>query len=68
MKLTNPDSVALIQETRHRQLDTAIHMELWQEAYKSSEDLHAVISINKDKEQTKKAQKPQSFVSYYDKV
>jgi len=37
--LTNIESLTLMLETRLCQLDTAINMELWQEAYKSAEGL-----------------------------
>ena len=64
-------------ETRLCQLDTAINMELWQEAYKTAEglfllfdplnfnlDLHNLMQIGKDK----KIAKPSSYANYYDKV
>jgi translation initiation factor 3 subunit A len=53
-------------ETRLVQLDTAIAMELWQEAFKSAEDLHNIMQLTKDKD--KKIVKPTSIVNYYDKV
>lgn len=55
-----------MQETRLIQLDTAIQMELWQEAYKSAEDLHNMMMLSKDKD--KKNVKPSSYVNYFDKV
>lgn len=55
-----------MQDTRLHQLDTAIQMELWQEAYKSAEDVHGMMQLSKDKD--KKMVKPGSFVNYYDKV
>lgn len=60
------ESLTFMQETRLVQLDTAIQMELWQEAYKSAEDLHNVMLISQDKD--KKIVKPASYVNYYDKV
>ena len=53
-------------ETRLIQLDTAISMELWQEAFKSAEDLHNIMQLSKDKD--KKIVKPVNYVNYYDKV
>lgn len=55
-----------MQETRLIQLETAIQMELWQEAYKSAEDLHNMMQLTKEKD--KKIVRPASFVNYYDKV
>nr|CAD2136032.1 unnamed protein product [Meloidogyne enterolobii] len=66
IKLTNIESLTLMLETRLCQLDTAINMELWQEAYKSAEDLHNLMQIGKDKD--KKIAKPSSYVNYYDKI
>ncbi|KAI1725281.1 PCI domain-containing protein [Ditylenchus destructor] len=66
IKLTNIDSLTLMQETRLIQLETAIQMELWQEAYKSAEDLHNMMQLTKDKD--KKIVRPASFVNYYDKL
>uniref|UniRef100_A0A915D5N6 Eukaryotic translation initiation factor 3 subunit A n=1 Tax=Ditylenchus dipsaci TaxID=166011 RepID=A0A915D5N6_9BILA len=66
VKLTNLESLALMQETRLIQLDTAIQMELWQEAYRSAEDLHNMMLLSKDKD--KKIVKPSSYVNYYDKL
>nr|CAD2170560.1 unnamed protein product [Meloidogyne enterolobii] len=64
VKLTNIDSLTLMLETRLCQLDTAINMELWQEAYKTAEDLHNLMQIGKDK----KIAKPSSYANYYDKI
>ncbi|PIO76700.1 hypothetical protein TELCIR_01216 [Teladorsagia circumcincta] len=40
----------MMQETRLCQLDTAIQMELWQEAYRSAEDVHGMMQLSKDKD------------------
>jgi translation initiation factor 3 subunit A len=55
-----------MQETRLIQLNTAIQMELWQEAYKSAEDLHNIMQLSKDKD--RRMVKPASYVNYYDKL
>lgn len=60
------ESLSIMQETRLIQLDTAIQMELWQEAYKSTEDLHNLMQLSKEKE--KRSIKPQSYVNYFDKL
>ncbi|CAF3804580.1 unnamed protein product, partial [Rotaria sordida] len=57
-----PETQALHLETRLVQLDTAIAMELWQEAFKAVEDIHAFTTISK------KTPRPQQLASYYNKV
>ncbi|EPB67873.1 eukaryotic translation initiation factor 3 subunit A family protein [Ancylostoma ceylanicum] len=66
VKLSSPESLSMMQETRLCQLDTAIQMELWQEAYRSAEDVHGMMQLSKDKD--KRMVKPASYVSYYDKL
>lgn len=66
VKLTSAESLTLMQDTRLIQLDTAIQMELWQEAYRSAEDVHGMMQLSKDKD--KRMVKPASYVNYYDKV
>lgn len=55
-----------MQETRLIQLNTAIEMECWQEAYKSAEDLHNIMQLSKDID--RKMVKPSSYVNYFDKL
>jgi len=62
VNLNNPDSQQMHLETRLCQLDSAIQMELWQEAYKAIEDIHGLMSI------PKKAPKPQLLANYYQKL
>jgi len=57
-----PETQVLHLETRLIQLDTAIAMELWQEAFKAVEDIHTFTTISK------KTPKPQQLASYYNKV
>ncbi|CAF4451610.1 unnamed protein product, partial [Rotaria sp. Silwood2] len=57
-----PDTQALHLETRLVQLDTAIAMELWQEAFKAIEDIHSFTTISK------KTPRPQQLATYYNKV
>uniref|UniRef100_A0A7I5E9A5 Eukaryotic translation initiation factor 3 subunit A n=5 Tax=Trichostrongylidae TaxID=6315 RepID=A0A7I5E9A5_HAECO len=66
VKLSSPESLSMMQETRLCQLDTAIQMELWQEAYRSAEDVHGMMQLSKDKD--KRMVKPASYVNYYDKL
>merc|ERR1719188_2338353 len=49
-------------DTRLVQLDAAIHMELWQEAYKAVEDIHGLMSLSK------KTYPPKIMASYYQKL
>ena len=57
--LTNPDSLQLYLESRFEQLRVACDMELWQEAYRSVEDIQGLIAIGKSKP------KPQMQCTYY---
>lgn len=66
VKLNSLESLLLMQETRQIQLNTAIQMELWQEAYKSAEDLHNIMQLSRDKD--RRMIKPANYVNYYDKV
>ncbi|CAJ0578705.1 unnamed protein product, partial [Mesorhabditis spiculigera] len=66
VKLSSPESLVLMQDTRLCQLDTAIQMELWQEAYRSAEDVHGMMQLSKDKD--RRMVKVSSYVNYYDKL
>ncbi|KAL5016137.1 hypothetical protein ScPMuIL_005726 [Solemya velum] len=62
INLNNPESQALHLETRLVQLDSAINMELWQEAFKAVEDIHGLIGLSK------KPPKPSLMSNYYQKL
>lgn len=62
INLNNPESQAMHLETRLVQLDSAINMELWQEAFKAVEDIHGLISLSK------KAPRPSLMANYYMKL
>ncbi|CAL8299677.1 unnamed protein product [Merluccius merluccius] len=62
INLNNPDSQSMHLETRLVQLDSAISMELWQEAFKAVEDIHGLFALSK------KPPKPQLMANYYNKV
>ena len=49
-------------ETRLNQLDSAIQMELWQEAYKAIEDIHGLMNLSK------KMPVPKTMANYYQKL
>ncbi len=44
---TSPETQQLNMETRLAQLDSAITLELWQEAYKAIEDIHLLMNPSK---------------------
>lgn len=48
-------------ETRLCQLDSAITMELWQEAYKAIEDVHGLMALSKKS-------RPYFMANYYQKL
>lgn len=62
INLNNPDSQAMHLETRLVQLDSAISMELWQEAFKAVEDIHGLITL------AKKQPKPSLMANYFHKL
>lgn len=62
INLNNVESQAMHLETRLAQLDSAISMELWQEAFKAVEDIYNLISLSK------KPPKPALMANYYQKL
>ncbi|KNC76162.1 hypothetical protein SARC_11328, partial [Sphaeroforma arctica JP610] len=62
INLSNPESLSLQIDTRFSQLEAAGALELWQEAFKSIDDLHKLMSMSK------KAPKPQMMAMYFDKL
>ncbi|KAF7710860.1 hypothetical protein HF521_009732 [Silurus meridionalis] len=62
INLNNPESQSMHLETRLVQLDSAISMELWQEAFKAVEDIHGLFALSK------KPPKPRLLANYYTKV
>ncbi|XP_071827297.1 eukaryotic translation initiation factor 3 subunit A-like [Apostichopus japonicus] len=62
INLNSPESQQVHLDTRLFQLETAIHMELWQEAYKAVEDIHNLMEISK------KTPKAQLMATYYTKL
>ncbi|ELU00557.1 hypothetical protein CAPTEDRAFT_162196 [Capitella teleta] len=61
INLNNPESQAMHLDTRLVQLESAIHMELWQEAFKAVEDIHGLIALSK------KPPRPSIMANYYTK-
>lgn len=60
--LSKPETQNNHLETRLLQLNYAISMELWQEAYKAVEDIYALMNLSKTKV------KPQQMFNYYSKL
>ncbi|KAI0495813.1 hypothetical protein KFK09_022118 [Dendrobium nobile] len=60
--LTAPESLQLYLDTRVDQLKIATDLELWQEAFRSVEDIHGLMSM------VKKHPKPSLMVIYYAKL
>jgi len=62
INLNNSDTQQMNLDTRLGQLDAAIQMELWQEAYKAVEDIHGLMSLSK------KVFQPKMMANYYQKL
>ncbi|KAJ2824494.1 eukaryotic translation initiation factor 3 subunit A [Coemansia sp. 'formosensis'] len=62
INLSNADTMQLFLDTHFHQLDTATEMELWQESYRSIEDIHHLI------QQSKRPVKPQAMANYFEKL
>ncbi|KAK9691948.1 hypothetical protein RND81_09G230900 [Saponaria officinalis] len=60
--LTAPESLQLYLDTRFEQLKIATELELWQEAFRSVEDIHGLMCL------VKKTPKPSLMVVYYAKL
>eukprot|EP00118_Oscarella_pearsei_P014685 m.127647 g.127647 ORF g.127647 m.127647 type:complete len:928 (+) comp37932_c0_seq24:2642-5425(+) len=61
INLNSPESLQMHVETRLMQLDTAIETELWQEAFRTIEDIHNLLTMSK------KLPKPAVVANYYTK-
>jgi len=62
INLNNADTQQMNLDTRLAQLDAAIQMELWQEAYKAVEDIHGLMAMSK------KTFQPKMMANYYQKL
>nr|CAH7733430.1 unnamed protein product [Callosobruchus chinensis] len=62
VSMSKPETQQLNLETRLHQLDFAIQMELWQEAYKAIEDIHNLMNLSK------KMPVPKTMANYYQKL
>jgi translation initiation factor 3 subunit A len=62
VKITDADTLQKFLETRFTQLYAAVQLEHWQEAYRTIEDIHAIMNMSKSRP------RPQHMSVYYDKL
>ena len=62
INVTVPESLQMHIETRFVQMNVALELQLWQEAYKTAEDIHGVIVL------AKKMPKVSSMAKFYAKL
>lgn len=62
VSITKPETQQLNLDTRLHQLDSAIQMEAWQEAYKAIEDIHGLMTLSK------KTPVAKTMANYYQKL
>ena len=58
-ELSAPETFSLYMETRFEQLRTSVSLEMWQEAFRTIEDIHGLVV------QVRREPKPQHLATYY---
>ena len=61
VNLADPETLSRHLDTRFLQLETAVELELWQEAFRTVEDIHGLVA-------GKKSAKPAMMANYYEKL